>query len=487
MKYSQSWLTGLFRPATDYRLASRLFIKFLALIYLAAFLSLTGQITGLIGSEGILPLQEQLESATRYLGGWAWLQLPTLFWIDSSDAVLQATAWLGCIFAVLLFFGTLPRLMLLSLFVLYLSLATASQLFLNFQWDYLLLESGFLAIFLIGGPSRLILLMLHWLLFRLRFMSGIGKLASGDPSWSNLTALNHYFETQPLPHIGSWYAHQLPELLLQAGVLLTLFTELIVPFFIFLPRRWRLAAAFITIGMQLFIIATSNHNFFNLLTIALCLLLLDDDFIKRFTAYFGLRIGETHYQNQSPTILALSAAGALLIFSSSIPLLLRNVAGVQPGKEIIAWSDRVRRYGIGNAYHVFPTMQTERIELIIEASMDGNDWHPYVLPWQPVAVDRAPAFLVPHQPRLDWMMWFVPTQQPPGTIILDRLINRLAEGSEAVNSLFASVPFNGSRPNYFRVPAYRYRFTNAEERSATGAWWIRERLGTFPWIPARNP
>lgn len=487
MKYLQTRLTRLFQTAAEYRLAGRLFIKFLALIYLSAFLSLTGQITGLVGSEGILPLPIMLEHASRQLGQSAWLQLPTLFWLDNSDITLQTATWLGCACAILLLFGILPRLMLISLFALYLSLTTAGQLFLNFQWDYLLLESGFLAIFLIGGPNRLIVLMFHWLLFRLRFMSGLGKLTSGDPSWANLTALNHYFETQPLPHVGSWYAHQLPEWLLQTGVALTLFSELIVPLFIFLPRRWRLIAAGITICMQLFIVATSNHNFFNLLTIALCLFLLDDALLQRIARFFRLHLGEMHPQNRGRTVSVLSAVGAVLILSSSIPLLFRAVTGMEPGKEIGAWSDHVRRYGIGNAYHVFPTMQTERIELVIEASMDGQEWLPYALPWQPGAVDLTPAFIVPHQPRLDWMMWFVPTQQPPGTIILERLINRLAEGSTAVNGLFSTVPFNENPPNFFRIPAYRYRFTTAGERAKTGHWWFREKIGNFPWIPPRNP
>jgi len=147
--------------------------------------------------------------------------------------------------------------------------------FFNFQWDFLLLEAGFLAIFLPYG-SPFILFLLHWVLFRLRFLSGLSKLLSGDESWANFTALKYYFETQPLPHIGAWYAHQLPEWLLRAGVGWTFFVELLVPFLMFLPRQPRLFAAWTTIVMQVLILLTSNHNFFNLLTIVLCLLLFDD-------------------------------------------------------------------------------------------------------------------------------------------------------------------------------------------------------------------
>ncbi|MCP5418803.1 MAG: lipase maturation factor family protein [Chromatiaceae bacterium] len=487
MKRIIDWLKTLPQESSEYRLASWLFLKILALIYLAAFLSLTGQINGLVGSGGILPLEEMLHHASGKLGTRVWLDLPTLFWLDSSDASLTAATWLGALFAVALFFGWMQRFAVIVLFILYLSLANASQLFLNFQWDYLLLECGFLAIFLAGGASRLIVLLFHWLLFRLRFMSGLAKLASGDPSWWGLTALSHYFETQPLPHVGSWYAHQLPAWLLQAGTALTLFSELIVPFFIFLPRRWRLLAAAVTITMQLLIIATSNHNFINLLTIALCLFLLDDQSLTRFTPDW-MRNRSTQAARKPHWLnTLLLAAGAMLILSSTLPLLFTSLTGIDPGKSVMAWSDRVRRFGIGHAYHIFPTMQTERIELIIEGSMDGNHWYGYALPWQPSAPERRPPFIVPHHPRLDWMMWFVPTQQPPGSYLLERLLHRLAQGSPQVSALFATDPFGEKPPDYLRVLAYRYRFSTAAERRATGDWWQREYLGIYPWIAPRSP
>jgi len=487
MNRIKDWLFAIFDSATEYRLAGWWFLKILALIYFSAFLSLSGQIAGLVGSQGILPLESLLEHATGRLGDNAWLHLPTLFWLNSGDAALVAACWLGSVFSVALFFGILPRIALIALFTLYLSLVTAGQIFLNFQWDYLLLESGFLAIFLVGGPSRLIVLMFHWLLFRLRFMSGVGKLASGDPAWSNLTALNYYFETQPLPHFGSWYAHQLPEWLLQAGVALTLFSELIVPFFIFLPRQWRLFAAALTIGMQLLIIATSNHNFINLLTIALCLFLLDDRCIKRIAPFQYRRIFQTPRRKSYWMKTLLPATGAVLIVSSSLPLLLNMVTGIEPGHFLVQWSDRVRRFGLGNAYHVFPTMQTERIELIIEGSMDGIVWRSYALPWQPGAPEKKPAFIVPHQPRLDWMIWFAPTQRPPGSYLLDRLLNRLAHGSKEVTALFEIDPFGGNPPIYLRVLAYSYRFSTLAKRTESGNWWQREYLGVFPWVAPREP
>ena len=220
--------TALMSRADNYQFASILFVKLLALIYFAAFLSLGVQITGLVGANGILPFADLLDYLYKEHGLMAWLYKPTLFWLDSSDFSLKSAAYLGCAVSLLLFAGVKQTWSLIVLFVLYLSLFHAGQIFLTFQWDTLLLEAGFLAIFLSGGPSHLLLFLFHWLLFRLRFMSGISKLVSGDSSWSNLTTLNYYFETQPLPHVGAWYFHQLPEWMLQGGVLLVFFTELIV-------------------------------------------------------------------------------------------------------------------------------------------------------------------------------------------------------------------------------------------------------------------
>ena len=182
-----------------------------------------------------------------------------------------------------------------------------------------------------------------------------------------------------------------------------------------------------------------------------------------------------------------SAVGAVLIFSSSLPVLFNMVTGIEPPRVIAQWHDRVRRFGIGNAYHVFPTMQTERIELIIEGSADGTTWQAYLLPWQPGAPGKRPAFIVPHQPRLDWMMWFVPTQQPPGSLFFDRLMHRLAQSSPTVTALFERDPFGGIPPTFLRVSAYRYRFTTPAERTESGNWWQREYLGLFPWISPRQP
>jgi hypothetical protein len=482
----------IFRIDNELRLTSWLFLKLLALIFFAAFVSLHGQIAGLVGPNGILPLGEFQEYLSQRYGREAWWWLPTLFWFDNSDAALQGATVAGAVLSLMLLIGVVPRLSLLLMTLLYLSLYQAGQIFLNFQWDYLLLEMGFLAIFLVRGPGWLVLLLFHWLLFRLRFLSGISKLLSGDPSWSSFTTLNYYFETQPLPHVGSWYAHHLPEWLLQAGTALVLFSELVVPFFIFLPRRFRIFAALLTMLIQSSIIATSNHNFVNLLTILLCLLLLDDrivgwilpDALKR-------KISGNGEPEPLPLVSGITqTALALLIFAISLTSAYRMIGGSvprglqRPMQQVVNLGPRL---GIGNVYHVFPTMQTERQELQIEGSMDGVLWKPYIFRYKPGPLERAPPFIVPHQPRLDWMIWFVPPQPGNMRVWFERLLYRLWQNEPAVTALLEHNPFSDEKPSYLRVLVYRYYFTTPQERRQSGKWWRREYLGIFPNTPPRSP
>ena len=352
----------LLEKDTEQQLTGWLFLKLLALIYFAAFFSLSVQINGLAGPDGILPFQELLENAERSMGGSAWLRLPTLFWIDAGDTALLGATILGMLLSALLFLNIRPRLSLLLLFMLYLSLFHAGQIFMSFQWDYLLMETGLLALFVVGGPSRLVIFMFHWLLFRLRFLSGVSKLLSDDPSWSGMTALKYYFETQPLPHAGAWYAHQLPDWMLHAGVGLTFFAELVVPFFIFLPRRFRLFAAAVTILIQLLIVATSNHNFINLLTILLCLFLLDDRIVGRLLpGRIRQRIGQDAHPKtrQGIGVVVVSA----VILSASVPGAVGLSLNTRLPEPLQSWMIQVSRFGVGNVYHIFPIRHKERDRL----------------------------------------------------------------------------------------------------------------------------
>jgi hypothetical protein len=490
VKRLATWLWGTSPQQTEYRLISALFLRLLALIYLVAFVSIAMQIVGLVGSDGILPFVDELRRAEQDQGLQRYWFYPTVFWIEASDAALQAVAASGCVLAVLLFLRIWQRLCLVLLFVLYLSLFHAGWPFMNFQWDYLLLEAGFIAIFLPGG-SRIIIWMFRWLLFRFRFLSGASKLLSQDPSWSGLTALNYYFETQPLPHPGSWVAHQLPDWMLRFGTGATLFIEIVVPFMIFLPRGPRLIAAWATIALQLLIIFTSNHNFVNFLTIALCLFLFDDRALSQV-----LPATVARWLKQAPTragIIAVrwrdAAMGVMagcIVFASSFQIW--EMFSSRPSPEPVATAlEHLKPFHVVNKYHVFPVIKTERMEIVVEGSDDGEHWQPYPFKYKPGNVGRRPELVIPHQPRLDWMLWFAHMgQHPMMQTWLEGFLDALLRNSPSVLALLEANPFSERPPRYLRIEAYRYRFSDLQRLEDTGQWWTREYIGPYYPMPWRE-
>ena len=472
-------------PATDgYRLVAWLFLRLLGLVYVAAFVSLAVQIQALAGAEGIHPIGEQLARARELYGALRFVQYPSLFWLNAGDIALLAVAWGGALLGLALFLGRDDRVLLIVTYVCYLSLYHAGQRFTSFQWDYLLLETGFLAILLPGGP-KLVVWLFRWVLFKLRFLSGLAKVLSGDEAWRHLTALNHYFETQPLPHAGAWYAHQLPDWLLRVGTAGTLFVELVVPFFFLLPRRFRHMGAWITILWQLLIIATSNHNFINLLTILLCLFLFDDRSLARVLperlAAWAIAHSPLSSQPRRP-VAAVTLVVALVVVPASL-VSAAEMVWRKPIPTLSGWLDYLEPYRVANRYHIFPTIDTERLSVQVEASRDGHDWVP--LDWRYAPDDPAAMtpFIVPHQPRLDWQLWFVP-KAPPFLDDFGAFLDRLLDGSPSVTRLLAKPPFADEPPTMLRVRVYRYRFATPSEHAEQGVWWVREDLGPFWPLPA---
>jgi predicted DCC family thiol-disulfide oxidoreductase YuxK len=480
---------GRERYPAQYHLVSWLFLRSLALIYLIAFASFEPQALGLVGSHGILPVQADLKDIAAHYGSRGYWLFPSVFWLDAGNTALKAVALGGMGASLLLFFNILSRLMLPLLFLLYLSVVYAGQVFFNFQWDFLLLEAGFLAIFLPYG-SPFILFLLHWALFRLRFLSGLSKLLSGDETWRHFTALKYYFETQPLPHVGAWYANQLPEWLLRAGVGWTFFVELLVPFLMFLPRRPRLFAAWCTIVMQVLILMTSNHNFFNLLTLTLCLLLFDDRAFRWLhyrewstPSTRGLLRGFLRIEQLRPGRFANAFAAVLaaVIFSSTLSMLWSTTTG----RPLPAFNEPVVRalvqWHIINNYHVFPIITTARPELVVEGSMDGKTWKAYGFKYKPGVLTRRPPFVVPHQPRLDWQLWFAALYPPDSRVAywFYDFMHRLLEGSPDVLALMGYNPFPDHPPRFLRARLETYQFATPELKRETGQWWTRKPLGIY--------
>jgi predicted DCC family thiol-disulfide oxidoreductase YuxK len=491
------------RPPT-YFWARRWFLRVLGLIYLIAFVSLWVQVDGLVGSNGMSPVDQFLPAARAQLGQDAYALLPTICWFNSSNAFLHFLCGGGVVLSLLLIFGIAPALSLVGLFVCYLSLTIAGQVFFNFQWDILLLETGVLSIFL--GPwqlwprdlllwpgsttraaaspvSRPALFLLKFLLFKLMLMSGVVKLTSGDDSWWNLTALDYHYWSQPLPTVFGWWADKAPQWFEHLSVAFCLAVEIIAPFFIWAPRRPRLVTAGLTIFLQLVIALTGNYCFFNLLTIALCLLLIDDSVVASLCR--GVRpvaISSTAAQRRGYT--TLSTYVALIVIVVTLPINAWLIfSGFKPHSRPPGWLARfyeqIEAFRVLNGYGLFRVMTKDRCEIVIEGSSDGIDWLPYEFKWKPGDLKRAPGWCAPYQPRLDWQMWFAALETPRENPWFGGLIVRLLQGSRDVNRLLARNPFSDKPPRYIRAMFYRYRFTTAEEHRQTGAWWKRQELREY--------
>lgn len=476
---------------SNYSNATWIFIRCIGAIYLIAFLSFFFQYDGLIGQNGILPFARYLDSLQTNLGSRAYWLVPTISWLNQTDTFLYWQLIISLVFSVALIAGVLPIISSLILFISYLSIVNIGQSFMTFQWDILLLEAGFLAILISPvkllsrlrdnkTPHILLIILLKLLLFKLMFSSGIGKLLSGDETWKNLTALNFHYFTQPLPNQIAWYAHQLPEWIHKTSVAVMLFIEIIVPFFFFTPARPRYLAGFLTIGLQIIIMATGNYTFFNLLSIVLCLFLFDDDFFKIFYRKSGLSFKDESI-TPSTTLSKIKLGSLSLIFflivSLSVIQFSRRYLGVRNLPEFVNKAVLYSSsYHIVNNYGLFTVMTTKRNEIIIEGSNDGINWKAYEFKYKPGDLKGGLHFVAPHQPRLDWQMWFAAFGNYRRNHWFVNLMYRLQEGKPEVLGLIKGNPFPDKPPKFLRAQLYDYKFTNWEERKSSGDIWKRTYL-----------
>jgi predicted DCC family thiol-disulfide oxidoreductase YuxK len=484
---------------SSYVLNRWVFLRLLGLVYVIAFLSLRVQVVGLIGAHGILPASDFLKAVQGNFGSEAHRLFPTLAWITSSDAALKFLCSTGILFGALVIFGIGTGPALALAWLCYLSLVTVGQDFLSFQWDILLLETGFLAIFLAPwrfleppwhtGTSRVsttVIWLERWLLFRLMFLSGAVKLLSNDPTWRDLTALDYHYWTQPLPTPIAWYAAQLPQWFQKMSVVGVFVLEVGVPFLIFTPRRLRRVGAGLIVGFQLLIALTGNYCFFNLLTIILCVLLLDDSFYSR---WLPRRLVNRVAERTGAERNAFWIAPAGKVIRAALAVLILMISGTEMlgtfgqgdtvpsfGHQLVSWQ---APFNLVNTYGLFAVMTTSRVEIVVEGSNDGQTWQAYNFKYKPGDVARRPAWVAPYQPRLDWQMWFAALGTYRENPWFSNFMLRLLQGNPEVTALLASNPFPETPPRYIRSVAYDYHFTDWAVRRATGDWWRRESKGLY--------
>jgi hypothetical protein len=351
---------------------------------------------------------------------------------------------------------------------------------------------GFLCIFLapleiiphllpVTAPPRIILWLLWWLLFRLMFSSGIIKLRSGDAAWRNLTALCFHYETQPLPTPLGWHAHQLPARFHRISTVIMLAIEIVVPCFIFGAPADRHVIAFLFFILMVLIQLTGNYCFFNLQGIALSILLLDDRFLA---PAFRIAIPSLHLPLQvapaSSAVYWLSLLVAVVVITLSLEPMARLFrANVSWPNWLLRFFTWLAPFNLVNSYGLFSVMTTERPEIIVEGSGDGVEWKAYEFRWKPGDVNRRPRFIAPHQPRLDWQMWFAALGYYQNNAWFERFLEKLLAGSRDVLSLLKTNPFPNQPPRFVRAFLYDYRFTDRAAHRTTGTWWRRERRGAY--------
>jgi hypothetical protein len=469
--------------SSDYTLISWLFLRGLALIYFSTFASMVVQIEGLVGANGILPAIAKLALIEQFYPDQKLWTMPTVFWFNASDFMLKLVCYLGMAAASLLLLNIFSRTALIVCYVLYLSIVEIGQDFTHFQWDIFLLEIGFLAILLTWG-SGIIILLFRWLLARFMFMGGVVKIASGDISWANLSALSFHYETQPLPSPVAYYAHHLPMGFHRLCVGGVFFIELIVPFFVFMPRPFRIFACYAFVILQSGIILTGNYTFFNLLTILLCLFLLEDRDVARL---FSDKLKAFIQQKKLvPGCIANAFAGlwasiVMLICATQIWLFHVNMPTFEPLKVLLRTTSS---YSLVNNYGPFAVMTTARNEIIVQGSNDALHWLDYQFKYKPGKLDRELSWNIPHQPRLDWQMWFAALGAPQKGSWFDSFLNKLLQGSPQVLSLLDENPFPDKPPVYIRALLYRYTYTSHQQRESNGEIWQRQQ-GRIYW-PSRS-
>lgn len=461
----------MFTPES-YTFAAALLPRLLGFIYFCAFGAFLFQIKGLIGSKGILPLSTFLAWVKRQIPGQRYRLLPTLFWINSSDRAILSLVVSGTVLSVLLMVGICPPLMLLLLYVLYLSLVVAGQDFLSFGWEGFLLEitvNAFL-LTLMSPSNALVWISINLVLFRFHFQGGAVKLQSGDPNWRNLTAVAYHYQSQPIPNTVAWYVHKLPLWFHKLSTLFMFFVELALPFAMFGNDLMRLWTFFGFVALQLLIWATGNFSFLNYMTVVLSVILVANAYMPSW-----LEVAPSIEGHHILLDILCSCVGGILILLQMIQLWQHFL----PNVTFHNWLQKLSPFYICNRYGIFAVMTTQRFEVVFEGSDDGVNWKEYYFYYKPSEVTRRPRRISPYQPRLDWQAWFLPLGGYRYDAWLSNFIYHLLEGTPDVLKLIRHNPFPEAPPKYMRSVLYEYTFTSFKEKKESGAWWNREYVDLF--------
>jgi hypothetical protein len=472
----------------SYALSAWILSKGIAFCYIIAFLSLLPQIMGLYGKNGILSIRKFMLVLLEQTGPQRYYELPTVFWIRSSDFFLNTIAVVGLFSSTFAFFGFCPPLMMVTAWICYLSFVNSGQDFFGFQWDSLLLEAGLLSFFLTPWsldwnpwvafePSPFVRWLFWLLLFKLMFLSGAMKILSKDTSWRNHSAFKYHYWTQPLPSPLAYFMDKLPEWFQTFSCRFMFAVELGVPFLIFIPGKIRWLCAGVFIFLQILILSTGNYAFFNALTIVLSLFLLEDSFWQPLLNNILPSISAIHetsmfYQSLGLIITVIMLPLNFFWFALAFR---ENSRFLNPVIPIIR---AIYNYRFNSSYGLFAVMTKDRPELILQGSDDTENWVEYEFKYKPSSVKKMPPIVAPYQPRLDWQMWFAALGTFNQNLWLQNLMARIFLNSEDVLRLLKNNPFPHV-PKYLRLVKYKYKFSSTKDLFEKGDWWQREYVGLY--------
>lgn len=477
-------IAWIFAPQPALLRVRWLFLRGLGAILFSAHLPLAFEIHGMVGTKGILPARELLEEA-RSLGWARFWDVPTFLWLGAGDGALTALWIVGLLASLAVVLNLWPRASIALAGATFLSFISVANDFAQFQSDGMLLQAVLAGFFFaprglrpgLGAhspPSRLATWALRFEWFLIYFESGVAKMASGDPSWRDMSAMDRYYETGPLPTWIAWWAHQLPHGFHAVTAFATLFFELALVWLPVYPsRRARWVTFLCVTPFQVCIILTANYTFLNYIVLLLGFLWLDDAQLARLLRRPAPAIPEA----PAPGRLEKVAQGTMLGWTLGVMLTLFFFPWARwlPTLPI----ELTEPFRVANRYGLFARMTPARYELEFEGSLDGRRWRVYPFRFKPQYLRRPPGIYAPYQPRFEWILWFASLGNWRDHLFVLRTERQLLMGSRQVLSLFARDPFRGHRPRFLRARRYEYWFTDRPTRRRTGAWWERAFVGPY--------
>lgn len=457
--------------------AGRLFVqKAIALMYLISFLNARNQFRPLCGEKGLLP-------APAFLKRVSFKNMPGIFQWHYSDRLVGAVTWTGILISMIHLAGFSDHLpvwlYMVSWFfpwVLYLSIVNTGQIFWGYGWESMLLEVGFLVIFL--GPASMevpliVIWLICWMLFRVELGAGLIKIR-GDQCWRDLTCLNYHHETQPLPNYLSRFFHLLPESLHKTETAFNHFVQLIAVWGLFFPQPVATISASVIILSQLYLIISGNYAWLNWMTLSLSFAAISDTYYEKFLPAV-----------EPDSITALPDYFLIATVLLGIAVMWMSI---KPVRNMISSAQKMNfsynPYHLVNTYGAFGSVTKNRFEIVLEGTTEKDpgpqtDWKEYEFKGKPGNPGRPSPQVAPYHYRLDWQMWFAALRPQHRPLWMQRLAMKMLDNDPDILKLIKHNPFPEEGPVWLRAKLYHYRYATFKERKETGKWWIRTFKGFY--------